>query len=87
MIFSLKDLSAKLWLNYGIYRELFYWVIAFIVSDFIFLGYVLASYIAYKNHLYKYAHLKFIICTILLIFNFCFIGYGGYLNSKLPSAS
>jgi hypothetical protein len=54
------------------------------ISDIIFLGCVLASYLALKGHLYRYAHLKSIICTTLLVFNFCFLGYGGYIIAKTP---
>ncbi len=57
----------------------------FIISDIIFLGYVWTTYIVYKGHLYTYAHLKSIICTTLLIFNFFFLGYGGYIIYQVPS--
>ena len=54
------------------------------ISDIIFLGFVSASYLALKSKLYKYASLKSIICTILLAFNFLFLGYGGYIISQIP---
>ena len=81
MVTRVKGLSPILWNKEQIYHQLFYWVLIFIISDFIYLGFVSASYMAYKSHLYKYAHLKFIICTIILVFNFCFLGYGGYIIS------
>jgi accessory gene regulator protein AgrB len=55
------------------------------VSDFIFLGFVFTSYLAFKRHLYKYAYLKSIICTILLVFNFIFLVYGSYIIAEIPS--
>ena len=51
------------------------------ISDILFLGFVSTSYLALKSHLYKYAYLKSIICTILLAFNFFFLGYGAYIIS------
>jgi hypothetical protein len=54
------------------------------ISDILFLAFVSTSYLALKSHLYKYAHLKSIICTILLVFNFFFLGYGAYIIYKVP---
>ena len=54
------------------------------ISDIVFLLFVSATYLAYKSHLYKFTHLKSIICTILLGFNFLFLGYGGFIISQIP---
>jgi hypothetical protein len=57
----------------------------FMISDTLFLVFVSATYLAFKSHLYKYAHLKSIICSILLAFNFLFIGYGAFIVSQIPN--
>ena len=85
MIFTVRGISKQIWNKRDVFHELFNWLLVFIISDIIFLGFVSTTYIAYKEHLYKYAHLKSIICSILLVFNFCFLGYGGYIISKVPS--
>lgn len=66
------------------YKMLYTWVMMFIISDVIFLGFVSTFYIAFKGHLYKYAYFKSIICSILLAFNFIFLGYGVYILVEIP---
>lgn len=57
----------------------------FLISDVIFLGFVSTCYLTFSSKLYKYTYFKSIICTLLLIFNFGFLGYGAYIIANIPS--
>ncbi len=60
------------------------WVIGFLISDFIFLVFVALSYLVYHGYLYRYAYIKSIFCTGLLVYNFIFMCYGAYIIANLP---
>lgn len=84
MIFDLQQVSPTLFSLNNFFVQLRFWVVGFIVSDFIFLLFVSSFYLLFSHYLYKYAYFKSIICTFLLAFNCAFLCYGAYIISKLP---
>lgn len=67
------------------FSQLKYWIIGYIVSDFIFLAFVSSFYLLFSHYLYQYAFFKYMVCTFLLIFNFLFLGYGAYVIANIPA--
>lgn len=57
----------------------------YLISDFIMLSLVFASYLFYKQALLRYARFKFIVTSILVILNYLLLGYGAYIVSDLPT--
>ena len=66
------------------FTQLKYWLIGYIISDFIFLAFVSSFYLLFQHYLYRYAFFKYMVCTFLLVFNFIFLGYGAYVISNIP---
>ena len=67
------------------FKQLYIWLIVYVLSDFLFFGFVSSCFLLFKAHLYKYAYFKSIACTMLLIFNFVILEYGAYIIAKLPT--
>jgi hypothetical protein len=83
-MYGLSQAPQALFLICPYFTYLKVWVGGFIASDFLYLGFVALCYLAYHSHLYRYAYVKSIICTVLLAINFALIGFGAFLIAKIP---
>ena len=48
------------------------------------LSMVCGSFLLYKQALYRYARIKFIVTSVLLLLNILLLGYGAYIIVMLP---
>ena len=69
----------------GMFLQLSYWHLTYIMSDLSMLVIVFISYFFMKRRLYSYARFKFVLTTCILLINYSLLGYGGYIISELPT--
>lgn len=67
------------------FKQIFLWILFYLISDAIMLSLVCGSYMFYKQALYRYARFKFIFTSVLLTLNFLWLGYGAYIIHNLPT--